>query len=36
VADLTYIRLRTQFAYFPAILDTWSRKVVGYALANTQ
>jgi putative transposase len=35
VADLTYIRLRTQFVYFAAILDAWSRKLVGYALGNT-
>ena len=34
-ADLTYIRLSAQFIYFAAILDAWSRKVVGYALGNT-
>jgi putative transposase len=32
---LTYIRLSAQFIYFAAILDAWSRKVVGYALGNT-
>lgn len=35
VADLTYIRLGTQFVYLAAILDAWSRKIVGYALGNT-
>jgi putative transposase len=35
VADLTYIRLTAEFAYFAAILDAWSRRVVGYALGNT-
>ena len=35
VADLTYIRLSAQFIYLAAILDAWSRKVVGYALGNT-
>lgn len=35
VADLTYIRMSTQFVYLAAILDAWSRKVVGYALGNT-
>lgn len=35
VADLTYIRLGTQFVYLAAILDAWLRKIVGYALGNT-
>ena len=35
MADQTYIRLSAQFIYFAAILDAWSRKVVGYALGNT-
>ncbi len=35
VADLTYIRLSRQFIYFAAIVDAWSRKVVGYALGTT-
>jgi len=34
VADLTYIQLRNRFVYLAAILDAWSRKVVGYALGN--
>jgi len=33
VADITYIRLREAFAYLAVILDSFSRKVVGWALA---
>jgi len=32
VADLTYIRLQKEFVYLAAILDAWSRRVVGWAL----
>ena len=32
VADITYIRLRTEFVYLAVILDAYSRKVVGWAL----
>jgi putative transposase len=35
VADITYIRLRSGFVYLAVILDAWSRRVVGYAVANT-
>jgi len=35
VADLTYIRLRTEFVYLGVILDRYSRKVVGWALDRT-
>ena len=35
VADLTYIRLRTEFVYLAVILDAFSRKVVGWALERT-
>lgn len=35
VADITYIRLRLEFVYLAAILDAFSRKVVGYALGKT-
>jgi len=35
VADITYIQLRKRFVYLAAILDAWSRKVVGYALGTT-
>ncbi|UCG87901.1 MAG: IS3 family transposase [Gemmatimonadota bacterium] len=34
VADLTYIRLRREFAYLAVILDACSRKVVGYAVSH--
>jgi len=33
--DITYIRLRTLFAYLAALIDSYSRKVVGYALGRT-
>jgi putative transposase len=32
VADLTYIRLKHEFVYLAAVLDAWSRRVVGWAL----
>ena len=35
VADLTYIRLASGFCYLAAILDAYSRKVVGWELAET-
>jgi len=35
VADITYIRLRTEFVYLAVILDGFSRKVVGWALDKT-
>lgn len=34
VADLTYIRLPTSFCYLAAILDAWSRRVVGWRLSR--
>lgn len=34
VADLTYIAVRAGFAFFAAILDAFSRRVVGYALGR--
>jgi putative transposase len=33
VADLTYIRLPTAFCFLAAILDAWSRRVVGWELS---
>jgi len=33
VADITYVRMRESFAYLAIILDGFSRKVVGWALA---
>jgi transposase InsO family protein len=35
VADITYIRLRTEFAYLAVILDAYSRRVIGWALGRT-
>jgi transposase InsO family protein len=34
VADITYVRLREAFAYLAIILDGFSRKVVGWAIAS--
>jgi len=33
VADITYIRIRTGFVYLAAILDAFSRRVIGYAIS---
>ncbi|MFI5305085.1 MAG: IS3 family transposase [Nitrospiria bacterium] len=35
VADITYIRLKSEFVYLAVILDRFSRKVVGWALERT-
>lgn len=35
VADLTYIRLPTAFAYLACLLDAWSRRCVGWRLSRT-
>jgi putative transposase len=35
VADITYIRLKTEFVYLAVILDRFSRKVVGWWLERT-
>ena len=35
LADITYIRIRTGFVYLAAILDGFSRKVIGYAVSET-
>jgi putative transposase len=34
VADLTYIAIDRGFVYLAAILDAWSRRVVGYAIGR--
>ncbi|MBE9552833.1 MAG: IS3 family transposase, partial [Proteobacteria bacterium] len=34
VADITYVRLSEAFAYLAVILDTFSRRVVGWAMAD--
>ena len=33
VADITYVAITTGFVYLAAILDAWSRRVVGYAIS---
>jgi putative transposase len=35
VADITYIRLKTEFVYLAVILDAYSRRVIGWALERT-
>ena len=34
-ADITYIRLETEFVYLAVVLDAFSRRVVGWALDRT-
>ncbi len=34
VADITYIRLRQSFAYLAVILDAFSRRVIGWSMAD--
>ena len=33
LSDITYIRIRTGFVYLSAILDAFSRRVIGYAIS---
>ena len=35
VADITYVTIETGFVYLAAILDAWSRRVVGYAISRS-
>jgi transposase InsO family protein len=35
VADMTYIRLRTEFVFLAVVIDKFSRKVVGWAISQT-
>jgi putative transposase len=35
VADLTYVTIPGGFVYLAAILDAWSRKVIGYAISRS-
>lgn len=35
VADITYIAIAAGFVYLAAILDAWSRRVVGYAISRS-
>ena len=32
MADITYVRMREEFAYLAVVLDAFSRRVVGWAL----
>jgi putative transposase len=34
LADITYIRIRNGFVYLAAILDAYSRRVIGYAIST--
>ena len=34
LSDITYVRIRTGFVYLAAILDAFSRRVVGYAIST--
>jgi transposase InsO family protein len=34
VADITYVRLRTEFVYVAVILDVYSRRVVGWSIGR--
>jgi putative transposase len=35
VADITYVAIATGFVYLAAILDAWSRRVVGYGISRS-
>ena len=35
VADITYIGIATGFVYLAAVLDAWSRRVIGYAICRS-
>ena len=35
VADITYVTIATGFVYLAAILDAWSRRVIGYAIGRS-
>src|SRR5437773_6302302 len=35
VADITYVAIATGFVYLAAILDAWSRRVIGYAISRS-
>jgi transposase InsO family protein len=34
LSDITYVRIRTGFVYLAAILDAYSRRVIGYAVST--
>ena len=35
MTDITYIRLRSGFVYLSALIDVYSRYIVGYCISNT-
>ncbi|MFZ0459483.1 MAG: IS3 family transposase [Rhodoplanes sp.] len=35
VADITYVAIAVGFVYLAAVLDAWSRRVVGYAISKS-
>jgi len=35
LSDITYIRIQTGFVYLAAILDAYSRKLIGYAVSTS-
>jgi transposase InsO family protein len=35
IADITYIRLETEFVYLAVVLDAYSRRVIGWSLGRT-
>lgn len=35
VTDITYIAIRSGFAYLAVMLDAWSRRVIGYAVSRS-
>ena len=35
VADITYIAIASGFVYLAAVLDAWSRRVIGYAISRS-
>jgi transposase InsO family protein len=35
VADITYIRLQSEFVYLAVVIDAYSRRVIGWALDRT-
>ena len=35
VADITYVRLETEFVYLAVVIDTFSRRVIGWALERS-
>ena len=34
VADITFVAIRTGFVYLAVVLDVWSRRIIGWAMAT--